>query len=114
MGGSGLMCANESAIVDGNHDPKAGYGTASPPCFFWAPDEALGRWRNGLWPRRRRRLLRTGRSCPMSKGSISRGSGSTSGFTKSMWTWPGAAGGGRPRGYFSKGQEREPPRTLFR
>ena len=40
VGGSGLMCANESAIVDGNHDPKAGYGTASPPCFFWAPDEA--------------------------------------------------------------------------
>ena len=40
VGGSNLMCANESAIVDGNHDPKAGYGTMSPPCFFWAPEEA--------------------------------------------------------------------------
>ena len=34
------MCANESAIVDGNHDPKAGYGISAPPCFLLGADEA--------------------------------------------------------------------------
>ena len=28
------------SIVDGNHDPKAGYGTARAPCFAWSPDDA--------------------------------------------------------------------------
>ena len=30
--GHNIMCANRS-IVDGNHDPKAGYGTARAPCL---------------------------------------------------------------------------------
>ena len=40
VGGHNIMCANESSIVDGNHDPKAGYGTARAPCFAWSPDDA--------------------------------------------------------------------------
>ncbi|KAH8049135.1 hypothetical protein JL722_12135 [Aureococcus anophagefferens] len=40
VGGSGLQCANESAVSDGGHAPKLGYGTASAPCFLWEPDEA--------------------------------------------------------------------------
>ena len=26
--------------MDGNPDPKAGYGTRRAPCFAWSPDDA--------------------------------------------------------------------------
>ena len=62
MGGSGLMCANESAIVDGNHDPKAGYWHGVAAVLLLGAGRGVGRWRDCVRPGRRRRLLRTGRS----------------------------------------------------
>ena len=40
VGGSGLMCANESCHRRWEPRPEGGLRTASPPCFAGAPDDA--------------------------------------------------------------------------
>lgn len=37
VGGHNIMCAKETAIVDGKHPAKRGWATKSVPCFMWDP-----------------------------------------------------------------------------